>query len=129
MAQRRVRACILAVIPGDVVEEAEAACDATLHASADTSPEALKKMIGAFEALGITRPQIEARIQRKIDAIQPAQIIQLRKIHASIKDGMSVAGDWFEAVASDIPTQSIDIKPAKKAAKEAPTKEQPESLI
>jgi hypothetical protein len=123
MAQRRVRACILAVIPGDVVEEAEAACDATLHAKADISDEALKKMVAAFEDVGVTRSQIEAKIQRKIVAIQPAQVIQLRKIYASIKDGMSVAGDWFEPASSDIPAQSIEMPKPKKAKAQPETEE------
>ena len=40
---RRLRACILGVIPGDVIDEAVRQCDVTLSASADTSPEAQKK--------------------------------------------------------------------------------------
>lgn len=98
-AARRVRACLLAVIPGDVVEEAQRQCDITLNAKADTSPEAQKKIVEAFGAVGVTRAQIEARIQRRMDAITPAQVVQLRKILASLKDGMSQPGDWFETAA------------------------------
>lgn len=95
-AARRVRSCLLSVIPGDVIEDAQKQCDATLAAKADTSPEAQKKILAAFEAHGVTRAQIEARIQRRLDAITPAQVITLRKINASLKDGMSSAEDWFE---------------------------------
>jgi hypothetical protein len=95
MAKRRVRACILAVIPGDIVEEASNQCDATLAASADTGPEEQKKMLAAFAKFNVTKAQIEARIQRRLDAVTPAQFIQLRKIYASLKDGMSSAADWF----------------------------------
>ena len=94
---RRLRACILAVIPGDVVETAVEQCEATLLAKADTSPEAVAKLVKAFEQFGVTREQIEARIQRRIDTIRPAQIVQLRKTWASLNDGMSVAADWFPA--------------------------------
>jgi hypothetical protein len=94
---RRLRACILAVIPGDVVERAVEQCEATLLAKADTSPEAVAKLAKAFEQFGVTREQIEQRIQRRIDAIRPAQIVQLRKVWASLNDGMSVASDWFQA--------------------------------
>lgn len=93
---RRLRACILAVIPGDVTEAAVAQCEVTMKAKADTSPDAVQKMLTAFEAFGVTRDQIEKRIQRRLDAIQPAQIVSLKKIYASLRDGMSAPADWFE---------------------------------
>lgn len=95
-AARRLRACILAVIPGDIVEEALKQCDVTLSAKADTGPEAQKKILAAFEPHGVGKAQIEAKIQRRLDAITPAQVVTLRKILASLKDGMSKADDWFE---------------------------------
>lgn len=93
---RRLRACILAVIPGDVTEAAVAQCETTMKTKADTSPDAMKKMIDAFDSFGVTKEQIEKRIQRRLDAIQPAQVVSLKKIYASLRDGMSVAADWFE---------------------------------
>jgi len=92
---RRLRACILSVIPGDVVEAAVKQCETTLHASADVTPDAVKKMLSAFAQFGVTQQQIETRIQRRIDAIQPAQVVSLKKIYASLRDGMSSPGDWF----------------------------------
>jgi hypothetical protein len=94
---RRLRACILSVIPGDVVESAVSQCEVTMKAKADTSPEALQKIVAAFAQFGVTQQQIEKRIQRRLDAIQPAQIVSLKKIYASLRDGMSAAADWFEA--------------------------------
>lgn len=96
-AQRRVRACILSVIPGDVVEDAVNQCNVTLQASADVTPEAIKKLVAAFDGLDVSRKQIEAKIQRRLDSITPAQVVQLRKIYTSIKDGMSAPEDWFDA--------------------------------
>ena len=93
---RRLRACILAVIPGDVVEAAVAQCEQTMHATADTGEGAIKKLLDAFLKVGVTREQIETRIQRRIDAITPAQVVGLRKIFSSMRDGMSAAADWFQ---------------------------------
>lgn len=98
---RRLRACILSVIPGDVVEAAVKQCETTLHASADINPDAIKKMLTAFAQFGITPQQIEARIQRRMEAIQPAQVVSLKKIYASLRDGMSSPGDWFGSAAAD----------------------------
>lgn len=105
---RRLRACILGVIPGDVIDEAVRQCDATLSASADTSPEAQKKIVEAFAAYKVTKGQIEKRIQRRIDAITPAQVISLRKILISMRDGMSGPEDWFESAAASPPGEVID---------------------
>lgn len=97
-AQRRVRACILAVIPGDVTEAAVKQCEVTLKSSADTSKEAMQKMVDAFSIHGVTKEQIEKRIQRRIDSILPAQVVGLKKIYSSLRDGVSVPSDWFEEV-------------------------------
>lgn len=94
---RRLRACILAILPGDVTEAAVKQCEQTMKVKADTSPEAMQKMVVAFEPFGVTKEQIEKRIQRRIDAIQPAQVVSLKKIYASLRDGMSATEDWFEA--------------------------------
>jgi len=96
MASRRVRACILSVIPGDIVDEAMNQCHATLSASADTSPAAQSKILASFEKLGVTKAQIEEFIQRRIDAITPAQVMRLRNIHNSLRDGMSEPSEWFK---------------------------------
>jgi len=98
IAQRRKRAVILTVIPGDVIEAALEQCEETLNANVDLSPEALKKMSDAFQTeFGITRGQIEKRCQCRLEAIRPAQVVQLRKIYVSLKDEMSRAEDWFDA--------------------------------
>jgi hypothetical protein len=93
---RRLRACILGVIPGDIVEAVVEQTDKTLKAKADTSPEALKKLCDAFAAYSVTKEMIEKKIQRRMEAITPAQIVSLRKVYNSLRDGMSGPGDWFE---------------------------------
>lgn len=137
-AQRRVRACILSVIPGDVTEAAVKQCELTLKATADTTPEGIKKLLDAFSAFGVTKEQIEKRIQRKIDSIQPAQIVNLKKIYASIRDGMGSVGDWFEVVETkttdDLKTPSAaqektpqqQTEPQAKAAPDAKQEETPQ---
>ncbi len=92
---RRVRACILGLIPGDVVERAVAECEKTMEARADTSPEGIKKMLDVFAKHGVSKEQIEKRLGRKLEGITPAQMLGLLKIHNSLKDGMSSPADWF----------------------------------
>ena len=93
---RRKRACILTVVPGDVVEAAIRQVEVTLQTNIRLTPDRLKAMLETFEEYSVTKDMIEARIQRRIDAITPALFIQLGKIANSLKDGMSEPADWFE---------------------------------
>lgn len=108
---RRLRACILGVIPGDVVEAALAQCAVTQRAHVDMTPEGLQKLVESFATFGVSKSQIEKRIQRRLDAIQPAQVLSLRNIYRSLRDGMSVPADWFEPEAA-----APAALPAKKGA-------------
>lgn len=100
---RRLRACILGIIPGDVIEAAVKQCEETLKTHADTGPEAQQKLLAAFAPFGVVKEQIEKRIQCRLDAIRPAQIVQLKKVYASLRDGMSSPGEWFETIETEAP--------------------------
>lgn len=93
---RRLRSCILGVIPGDVIETAEKQCQITLNATADLSAEGIKKLVTAFESFKVTKEHIEKNIGCHIEAINAAQVVNLRNIYTSLKDGMSKPWDWFD---------------------------------
>lgn len=96
---RRLRNCILDVIPGDVREAALKQCDLTMAADADTSPEAIKRMLDKFQQdHNVNKNMIEDYIGCRVDAIKPAQIVALRKIYNSLRDGYSNASDWFQGL-------------------------------
>lgn len=112
---RRVRACILGVIPGDVIEAATKQCEVTLTTKAAVTPERLKNLLEKFAEFNVTKEMIEARIQRHLEAMTPGLLVQLGKIYNSIKDGMSVPVDWFgEKKQADSGTlKPEDLKPGK----------------
>jgi hypothetical protein len=137
-AQRRVRACILALIPGDVVDAAMQQAEVTLKAKADTSPEAVQKIITAFEPFNVTKDHIEKRIQRRLDAITPAQVVSLKRIYASLRDGMSGPEEWFEMAEAatpagkttsvkDITEKAAASKPARRTKQQDAFEDQPSS--
>lgn len=104
MGARRKRACILAIIPGDVQDAAINQCELTLKSKAEVTPERIKGMVEKFNEFGVTQAMIEKRIQRRMDAITPALLINLGKIYNSIKDGMSSPQDWFETQPQEVKT-------------------------
>ncbi len=121
-AQRRTRACLEAIIPPDVVEDAVNECRLTLKANAAVTPESLQALLEAFAPLGVDRQQIEARLQRSLDAMQPAQLVSMRRIYKSIKDGMSTLEQWFtpkpvpDESANGGDTATADLKAQLKAS-------------
>lgn len=133
-AQRRVRTCLENIIPRDIQDAACEECDATLKAKVPVTPDLLKKLVAEFAKFGVTKDALEARIQRRLDTVTAAQVVSLRKIYASIRDGLSQAGDWFPA--PEPPKSAIDDAKDKmrKTAKEEPPQEadpapEPERVI
>lgn len=97
-ASRRIRACILEIIPADVIEYAMECCDKTIRQNIKITPESLDKLCAAFAEYGVTKIQIEAKIQRNLSSIGTAQYIQLRNIYTSLKDGIAKAEDCFPSL-------------------------------
>jgi hypothetical protein len=127
MGARRKRACILEVIPGDVIELAVEACQATLEASGeDASPENIAKMVKAFEKFKVSKEMIEMRQGKSIDALVATEVAVLRNIFKSIEDGMSTPEKWFGEEALQQPEEEEEEpkpKPKKKAKAKAKKKE------
>lgn len=114
---RRLRACILAVVPGDIQDLAVAACNKTLRGKGnDPLIDRVRKMVGAFAELGVPQDAIERRLQHKVEVCNEQDLIGLRGIYQSLKDGMSSREDWFELHAS---TAALDER-AEKQGKAKP---------
>ncbi len=114
---RRVRACILAIVPGDIVEEALTQCEKTIKGGSDTiDKETIKKLVVAFAKMGVGIGQLTKYLQRNVEAMTPAQLVKLRGIYQSIRDGMSKPDQWFEADTADAPADAE--KPKKESAEE-----------
>lgn len=116
---RRLRACILGIIPGDVVEAAQEQCDKTLRLKGEVTPELIQSLLDKFQEFSVTKDQIEKRIQRHLDAMTPAQMVALGKVYNSLKDGMSVAAEWFEFEPAADPAANSSGSRLKEAAKTA----------
>ena len=97
MGARRKRACILAVVPKDVVENAELECDKTM-AGNNTEPIAdrVKKMLEKFAGQSVTREMIEQNAGYTVDKFTEKDILKFQKIYNSLKDNMAKREDFFE---------------------------------
>jgi hypothetical protein len=95
---RRVRACILGIVPGDVVEAAVEKCKETLAKNIGDIKEHINKMIKAFEAYKVTPEMLEKFIGCKIEAFSANDLVRLGGVYNSLKDGMAKPGQYFEGV-------------------------------
>ena len=94
---RRQRACILGVIPGDVVDVALAECERTLKRGDKTLSERIRDMAAVFyNQYGVTIPMLEGNIGMKIDAFTEQAFVKLSRIYTSLRDGMAKAEDYFD---------------------------------
>jgi len=94
---RRVRACILGIIPGDIVDKAVEECSKTLQGNGKGPlKDRLATALTAFkDSYRVTQEQIEERMGYNISAFTERDYADLIKIFTSIKDGMSKPADWF----------------------------------
>jgi len=93
---RRLRACILGIIPGDVIDAAVARCGKTLESSDVPMVDQVRKLVSAFDEIGVKTDHLEKRLGHKLDATIPQEIVTLRGIYKSIKDGMADRSQFFD---------------------------------
>lgn len=95
---RRLRACILGIIPFDVTDYAIEVCEKTLKQANGSVPmiDRIQKMVLAFGELGVTSEMLEKRLGHKVEIVIEQELISLQKIYISIKDSFSKREDWFE---------------------------------
>lgn len=118
---RRLRACILGIIPGDVVDAAVSRCAKTLESSDVPLADRIRKMVLAFDEMGIKPEHLEKRLGHKLESIIAAELVTLQGIYKSIKDGMADRTQFF-----DIASQQPDDEDAKEKLLKAVKKEKQE---
>lgn len=101
---RRVRACILGIIPSDIVEEALDACKKTLAGSNEVPfQDRIRKMVDAFSKLTISSEMLEEKAKKKLKDFTIDDLVEMLDIFNSIKDGMSKPRDWFSSIKETTP--------------------------
>lgn len=95
---RRLRACILGIIPGDVVEDAVDQCSRTLiEGEKKPLADVIKEVSLYFQRdFNVSVEVLEKFIGCKAEAFSMNDCIRLRKTYNSIKDGMAKREEIFE---------------------------------
>lgn len=93
---RRLRACILKMIPVDIVESAVDQCEKTMEGGQGPLIDRVRAVVLAFQAYAVTQEMIEKRLGHKIEATSEAELVKLKAIGNSLKDGAASREDFFE---------------------------------
>ncbi len=98
---RRVRACILGVIPGDVIDSALVQCNKTLLSDNGDVPlvDLVRQAAALFQNdYGVTVQMLEKFIGCKSESFSMNDLIRLKRVYKSLKDGMAKREDYFEMI-------------------------------
>lgn len=97
---RRLRACILGVIPGDVIDAAIAQCNTTLLGQSKAPlADLVREAVALFsQDYGVTVAMLEKFIGCKSESFSMNDLVRLKKVYRALKDGMAKREDYFELV-------------------------------
>lgn len=131
---RRLRSCILGIIPGDVVEAAVNQCEKTLI-NGEKKPviDLVREMAAIFkDEFGVPLEAIEKYIGCKSEAFSMKDLVKLRRVYSSLHDGMAKREDFFELAPAEAgediqdPFAGQNETDSKKAEKKGVKKNEPE---
>lgn len=124
---RRLRACILGIIPADITEAAVMQCKQTLaKGGGEPITDRIRKLVVAFNDLGVNQEMLEKRLSHKIELTTVEEIVELTGIFTSLRDKQAKRSDFFDYIEEDEkePTGKIaDLK--KKMQEQQGQNEQP----
>ena len=95
---RRLRACILSIIPGDIVDEAVDACNHTLQ-NGQTEPliDRLRRLTDLFQKnFSVPLDAIERYMGYKLEAFTAMDGVTLTGIYTALKEGSASREDYFQ---------------------------------
>ena len=116
MGARRMRACILQMIPGDITATAVAACRLTTSSGlndrmkdAKQRNEIVSKTIGYYQSIGVTQKDLEEYLNAIVKDWTADHMLKLKELKNSMDDGVLILGEVFPHLAdtgkSDIITK------------------------
>lgn len=116
---RRLRACILGVIPGYIQDIALKEVEGTLAGGSDEPlEERITKMLDVFKnEYGVTKAMIEGMLQHNAESITDTELVKLKGIYRSLRDGIVKIDYYFEELREKPTSETTSDLNEKLAAK------------
>lgn len=115
---RRMRACILGIIPIDMVEAAVDECRKTVaKGNGEPISDRIRRMVLAFKDLGVDQEMIEKKLGHSMEITTGEEIADLTAIYASLKDKQAKRSDFFDFGSEETGGKASDLSEALKEKK------------
>lgn len=116
------RNAILRAVPWDLADEAieivkETRIKAAKGELQQSRPDAIRRLLGAFERVGVSKDMLEKKLGHPLETINESELAQMRGIWKSIDDGNSRKDEHFDVPAKPAAAEKGEIDPANLAAK------------
>ncbi len=100
-----VRNALLQLLPPDIVEDALSESRRTQRDDVHSQPmeDVVRKLLIAFEGKGVDKSMIEGLLRHKLSLVTEEELVELRRVFNSIKDGNSTREDHFDVSMADDP--------------------------
>lgn len=124
------RSALLKVLPRWLVDEGLRACLATEKADTERNLSASRDgMLAAFKSIGVNRDQLIARLQVTLENVTAEDIVSMRGVFASIRDGHAKIADYFPPAGLDEIAPKAKKKKAKKHKLAGKPKPDPQPVV
>lgn len=98
LVSKALRGHLLRLLPGDIQDEAEELIRKTLNDRAAKDPDSeRKKLVDAFASLNVQPKDLREYLGHEIGTAAPAEIVELRKVYTSVRDGEAAWHEILEA--------------------------------
>lgn len=121
MSARRIRACILQMIPGDVTDAAVAACRKTassgiieMMANPDSRSKLINQMLRIYAKMGVTQDDLEDCLNAKVENWTADTMLKLKEMKNSLEDGTVTLGEYFPRLATENQNTVVSKEQVKK---------------
>jgi len=99
LVSKAIRTLALRILPGDLLDDAMNAVQATISNKAAEDPtQARKEMVDAFAAVGVMPANLVAFLEHKLETVTPAEHAELQTIYRSVRDGEAT---WKDVIAAE----------------------------
>jgi len=94
---RRMRNCIQAMIPADIMEDALEKVRKVIAAGdkSESLKDRIQRILLAFDALGVTQQMLETYLKHPIAQTIPDEFVELQGIYNALKDKSAKREDYF----------------------------------
>jgi len=101
----------LRLIPSDIIDEALDVARRTIAEGIKKDPEGEKKRIlDSFSSIGVKPSEIEKYLGHTISTVSPAELIDLRSVFQTIRDGEATWADYIAQTAGeDLKAKTMDM--------------------